>query len=259
LFSPKTLAIPSVRISLAVAAGLLILITLVVASRIGNLPDMTDYTDVAERKAAFFDYLTPIIESQNLAILEERKTLTEISRKMETDEKLLFFDKHKLKWLADRYQVGWDKKNIPKLVKELESRIDSVPISLVLVQAAKESGWGTSKFARQGNNLFGQWCYRSGCGIVPDKRTAGARHEVRVFDSVSDAVEGYLHNINSGKPYASLRDIRARLRRAGKKPDGSSLAEGLLFYSQRRQAYVDEIKMMLHQYSKFQSGRGSSG
>jgi len=83
LFSQKTLAIPSVRISLvAITAGLLILITLVVASRIGNLPDMTAYTVVAERKAAFFDYLTPVIESQNLAILEERKTLTEISRKM---------------------------------------------------------------------------------------------------------------------------------------------------------------------------------
>jgi len=69
---------------------------------------------------------------------------------------------------------------------------------------------------------------------------------VRIFDSVSDAVAGYLHNINSGKPYASLRDIRARLRKAGKKPDGSLLADGLLFYSQRRQAYVDEIKMSSH-------------
>ena len=152
--------------------------------------------------------------------------------------------------LAERYRVDWDEERLPQIVEQLERRVDTLPVPLVLVQAAKESGWGTSRFAREANNLFGQWCFRAGCGIVPARRAAGAKHEVRDFDSVDDSVAAYLHNINTGKVYRRLREIRQDLREAGKKLDGSLLADGLLFYSQRREDYINEVKRMLHLYHK---------
>ena len=105
------------------------------------------------------------------------------------------------------------------------------------------------------HNGFGKWCFEPGCGIVPKRRAAGARHEVRDFDSVEDAVSAYLHNINTGRAYQRLREIRADLRRAGEKPSAIALADGLLFYSERREEYVNEVKRMILQYHKFQQTR----
>ena len=90
---------------------------------------------------------------------------------------------------------------------------------------------------------------------MPERRPAGARHEVRDFDSVEDAVTAYLHNINTGRAYQRLREIRAQLRRAGEKPSAIALADGLLFYSERREEYVNEVKRMILQYHKFQHTR----
>ena len=218
-----------------------------------RLPDMTAYTEVAERKAAFFNYLTPIIESRNQTILEERTDLLAILRDLEAGKDPSFLQKLKLESLAKQYRVDWDPENITELAYDLEQRIDSVPVSLVIVQAAKESGWGTSKFAREANNLFGEWCFEAGCGIVPAKRPANARHEVRSFDSVSDSVTGYMHNINTGRAYDMLRELRAQSRLGGTTADGLKLADGLIFYSQRRQAYIDEVKTMIRQYHAFQA------
>ena len=71
-----------------------------------------------------------------------------------------------------------------------------------------ESGWGESRFAQQGNNLFGEWCFTKGCGIVPSQRKEGATHEVRRFDSVDDALASYMHNLNTGHAYKALRVAR---------------------------------------------------
>jgi Bax protein len=87
--------------------------------------------------------------------------------------------------------------------------------------------------------------------MVPAKRSSGAKHEVKEFDSIEDAISAYLRNINTGDAYQNLRQIRARLRNTGKHPDGRALADGLLYYSQRREAYVNEVKKMLQQYHQF--------
>ena len=132
-----------------------------------------------------------------------------------------------------------------KEVAELLLRVDQVPASLALAQAAMESAWGTSRFAVQGNNLFGQWCYQKGCGLVPLRRNAGSTHEVAKFDSVSDAIKSYLKNINTHRAYADLRNDRASLRSAGKPITGHQLAEGLIDYSELREAYVHEIQAVI--------------
>jgi len=120
-----------------------------------------------------------------------------------------------------------------------------------VVQAAKESSWGRSRYAVEINNLFGQWCFKKGCGLVPKDRSDGARHEVRKFNAVSDAVRSYIHNLNSHRNYSDLRKLRQNLREKGQGIEGGDLVDGLLLYSERRQQYVDEIRSMIRQYSYF--------
>ena len=110
----------------------------------------------------------------------------------------------------------------------------------------------------EGNNLFGQWCYNPGCGIVPRRRLSDATHEVQKFDSISDAIASYLNNLNSHRQYDMLRTIRADLKSNKLEVSGLALAEGLLFYSERRQEYVDEVKAMIRQYHRYIDNRQAS-
>jgi Bax protein len=240
----------------AVAISALLAIAIIVSSSLNRMPDMKSIDDTDTRKATFFGYLAPIAESLNREILQQRARLLEIASSFQHKKDLSLVDEHRLRSMAQQYAVDWHESDPAEVIARLERRVDIVPVSLVLVQAAKESGWGTSRFAREGNNLFGQWCYSKGCGIVPAQRSSGAQHEVRVFGSVEDAISAYLHNINTGDAYDSLREIRARQRKAGITPNGRALADGLLYYSQRRESYVKEVKAMLEQYHKFQQQSG---
>lgn len=239
-----------------VATVALLVIVIVVSSSMDSLPDMKSIEDTGERKATFFSYLAPIAENLNQDILEQRATLMEIADGYQHEQELSFLGKYRLKSMAQDFAVDWQESDPAGVIAQLELRVDVVPASLLLVQAAKESGWGTSRFAREGNNLFGQWCYSEGCGLVPQNRNSGAKHEVQVFASVESSIRAYLHNLNTGDAYTSLREIRATQRRAGKEPDGKVLADGLLNYSERREAYVQEVKAMLEQYHEFQQQSG---
>jgi Bax protein len=114
-----------------------------------------------------------------------------------------------------------------------------------LAQAANNSAWGTSRFAKQANNYFGQWCFTKGCGIVPARRDAGSKHEVRKFDTTQGSVSSYVRNINTGSAYSSLRTVRANARRNKSMLTGHDLAVGLVGYSARDDAYVKEIRSMI--------------
>jgi Bax protein len=126
-------------------------------------------------------------------------------------------------------------------------RVDVLPPSLVLAQAANESAWGTSRFALEGNSLFGQWCYVEGCGIVPRRRARGATHEVKSFDSVAGTVRAYFNNINTNQSYEYLRELRADMREEDQPIDSMVLAFGLEPYSQRGDRYVDEVQNIIMQ------------
>ena len=155
--------------------------------------------DVKQKKSAFFGYILPLVEAQNTLIQRKRDKLLEL--------KLLGVDEYSrsqrnfLTDLAKEYRLTVSEIT-PAEVKQLISRVDQVPASLALAQAAMESAWGTSRFAVQANNLFGQWCYEKGCGLVPLRRNAGSKHEVAKFDSVSDAIKSYLRNINTHRAYS---------------------------------------------------------
>jgi len=127
----------------------------------------------------------------------------------------------------------------------LLQRVDVIPPSLALSQAANESAWGTSRFARSGHNYFGQWCFTTGCGVVPRHRTAGKQHEVAVFASPAAAVASYLHNLNSHPAYQRLREIRLQQRQQHQVVSGLALAAGLEKYSERGEDYIRELRAMI--------------
>lgn len=260
-----------------VAVGLIALFVLAISMRehreaietadFGEMPDFESYEIVDEMKADFFDYLRPIVDYHNSIILQKRSQLDTLRQDLIDGRNLGEEDKEFLIQLAQEYDYeldqGWDIEiedninthPISRVLRRLLIRVDEIPVDLALVQAAKESGWGRSRFAVEANNLFGHWCYSEGCGLVPTQRTEGATHEVRKFDSVADAIGAYMNNLNAFHSYETLRLIRAGLRSSGDPVTGMALADGLIYYSQRREAYVDEIKVMIEQYHEFQDER----
>ena len=215
-------------------------------------PDFSTFKDVKEKKAAFFDYLRPAVIHENQRIERERTFLLSLQEKITASALIAGEDKEYAVKLGNTYKQPVDGDTVTMdWLSVMLNRVDVLPESLVLSQAAKESGWGTSRFAVEGNNYFGQWCYRKGCGLVPNARNEGAAHEVAVFASPYLAVQGYFMNVNTHRAYQSLRDIRTALRVENKPIDANSLAEGLTQYSERGHAYVDEIQAMIRHNKQY--------
>lgn len=215
-------------------------------------PDFGAMTDVKQRKAAFFDYLRPAVVVENQRIEGERQFLLDIQQQMDAGQALDSRTMAQINDLSQAYMVTLDSDGVTKSwLETMLKRVDMLPESLVLSQAANESGWGRSRFATEGNNYFGQWCYRQGCGLVPSSRNDGASHEVAVFASPHLSVKAYFMNVNRNPAYAELRDIRALQRQAGQRIEGKRLAEGLHRYSERGHAYVDEIQSMIRHNNQY--------
>ncbi len=205
-----------------------------------SLPDFSGYRDTTEKKAAFFSFLYPRIVLANSRILIERDYLQSLALKDS-------LSKQELAWLsaqARRLRVDAEPGS-PEQFALLNKRLDIIPPSLILAQAANESAWGTSRFARRGNNLFGQWCFSNGCGLVPLSRAEGASHEVASFPSPYHSVRAYIQNLNRHPSYQMLRDTRIDDREADDPLSGLTLARGLVSYSERGEEYVDEIRSMI--------------
>ena len=214
------------------------------------IPDFSAISNVAEKKQAFFDYLRPSIRLQNGIIKDERNFLQRSKQHLEDGLLLTDAELYRIEKIANKYQYSSRSINASTLDKLLV-RTDTIPESMVLIQAANETGWGSSRFAKEGLNFFGQWCFRKGCGLVPQSRTAGMSHEVAVFDSVEASVASYMRNLNSNAAYSLLRSIRADLRAQNKQPQASELVWGLVNYSERQEAYIDELLEMLRQNKQY--------
>jgi len=212
-----------------------------------NLPDFEAFTDIDEKKAAFFSFLLEYVEAENNRIADKRLKLLELWDIVRRDMDLSETELDILKELAQEYRFGESILPVYDLTKELVLRVDMIPASLVLAQAASESAWGTSRFAKEGNNIFGQWCFDEGCGLVPERRLSDAAHEVRSFMSIEASVRSYFRNINTNSAYASLREMRGDMRDQGRPLDALVLAHGLLLYSQRGQIYVSELHTLIRQ------------
>ena len=207
--------------------------------------DMSNINDADDKKKRFFDFMRPIINEENDKILKLRKQL--LAAKKNNNNKI--FIAH----VAKKYGVRWGQKN--ENWDKLLERVDTIALELSLAQSANESAWGQSRFAKQGNNFFGQWCYTKGCGIIPAKRNRGLTHEVTRFNSVNDSVRSYIKTINTVRAYTLLRKVRRDNRAAGKQPDAKAQAGGLINYSQRGDAYVKEIRAMIHANKELMLGK----
>ncbi|WP_152207637.1 glucosaminidase domain-containing protein [Marinobacter changyiensis] len=205
-----------------------------------SLPDFTTYGDTTEKKAAFFSFLYPRIVLANARILIQRQYLMALSQKEElTAEELRWLEQQSERLRVDAAPGS------AEMFDMLARRLDAIPPSLILAQAANESAWGTSRFARSGNNLFGQWCFSEGCGLVPESRVQGASHEVASFQAPYQSIRSYIQNLNRHPAYHGLRTTREQLRQGGSNVTGHALAQGLISYSERGAEYVEEIRSMI--------------
>ena len=205
-------------------------------------PDFEKFAAGSPRKTAFFDYFSPLIDEKNGLIIESRQALLawyEIASDLVDDEK------RQVQSLAAYYRINDFNIEIDDDWRELLARVNAIPASLALAQAANESAWGTSRFAREANNFYGQWCFQKGCGLVPAKRDKNKTHEVAAFKSPEESVEKYIHNLNSHNAYKTLRKIRMQLGLDNKLITGIELAEGLLHYSERGKEYISELQSMI--------------
>ena len=210
-----------------------------------QLPDFAAYKDVKTKKRKFFDYLKPLVVSINKEISKDREFVLQLTRSPQ--ERVT---RERFQRLLKKYRVKADQPFADKR-KKLLRRADSLPVELVLMQAANESAWGTSRFALQANNLFGQWCFRVGCGVVPEGRPEGKTYEVRKFNRPIESIRSYFHNLNTGYAYEELRTLRQTLRSTKETLDPHILAEGLTPYSTRREEYVNEIQNMIRINKKY--------
>lgn len=209
------------------------------------MPDFDSITSIEAKKDAFFSYFHSYIEEENARILKSRERLLGFRAILAGGALLSPAERHALDLIAAEYRIPRNDLPISDMVEELLLRVDIIPASLALAQAATESAWGTSRFAREGNNIFGQWCFDEGCGLIPGRRADDASHEVRAFASVDAAVKAYYRNLNSNPTYEYFRELRAHMRLQDKPLDSHQLADGLTRYSERGRAYVAEIRDMI--------------
>ena len=200
---------------------------------------------VRDKKDRFFSFLLPHVIAGNMEILKHRQELGRLHKSWLFDGHLTDPELKQLESLALYYKVSLKAGVNEAVFNKLKKRADIIPASMALAQAANESGWGTSRFARQGNNYFGQWCFRKGCGIVPSERDDGGRHEVASFESASHSVKSYFRNINTNRAYKSLRETRAQLRSANETIRGEILAKDLQHYSERGEKYIQELQKII--------------
>ncbi len=201
--------------------------------------DMAALKDAKHRKEVFTRMMLPMILVVNEGLANDRARIQALRDQQQSDTGISYRQKA---WLDERvkeYKVEYG--DFEALLK----RVDVVPPSLALAQAAIESGWGTSRFARLGNALFGQWTTSQHTGIVPEKREEGKTHKIRAFHAPLDAVASYMRNLNTHRAYADLRTERAALRAAGKSLDSMAFAETLTAYSEKGMEYVGLVKSVI--------------
>jgi Bax protein len=181
----------------------------------------------------------------NQAIEAERQEIEALLARHDNKGLLSEEERQRLREMGEYYKLPGDPVSDSRTRALLLHRVDVLPPSLVLAQAATESGWGTSRFAREGNNLFGQRTYRTGNGIVPAQRAEGETHEVKRFGTLFESVRSYMRNLNTHDAYRDLRELRAKLRRNDRPLNGAILASGLDAYSTRNSEYISDVRAII--------------
>lgn len=198
---------------------------------------------VVDKKRIFFRLLAPIVLRINELITEDRTRALPIARQIAAGKEPAAADLAWFKDLATRYKViaSPDATLDASAANEVIRRVDVIPPSLALAQSAVESGWGTSRFASEGNSLFGQWSWSEGITPAGQRTEEHGDHRIAAFKSTGASVVAYAYNLNTHGAYEGFRRKREELRRANRPIRGKDLVGTLTRYSERGQAYVDEL------------------
>ena len=188
------------------------------------------------KKETFIKIVLPLVVAENEKILEDKEKLKALSQKKFTSE----LEKQWLRQKLLEYKVKKSDLN------ELQLRMDIIPVSLALAQAAKESGWGTSRFALEGNAIFGQWTW-DGQGIAPLKRDENKNHKILKFPILRASVKAYQNNLNTHKSYYKFRDKRKKLRDKQVEIKGLDLTDTLKNYAQTGSEYTKILNQIITQ------------
>jgi Bax protein len=192
--------------------------------------------NVKKRKEFFIQIVLPLIIQENNNIRLDRKTLFNIINKSNNTPS-------EKKWLEKKYkQYGVNSRDL----SVLKIRMDEIPTSLAIAQAAKETGWGTSRFAQEGNALFGQWTW-SGEGLKPKKAEEGKGHKVMKFNVLQASVRAYQRNLNTHSTYKDFRKARAEFRDLNKPLDSIELSTHLNKYAETGNQYVEVLQKIITQ------------
>ncbi len=202
-------------------------------------PDIGAVRETTSRKSIFFKTVLPLVLQVNEEILAQRQRLWRLRFKMRMGQPLRAADRLWLMVMAERYKTQSDD------IDTLMRRVDIIPPSLALAQAAEESGWGTSRFAREGNALFGQWVFSDKTHLKPALRDSDKRHQVRAFENLIGAALAYVRNLNTHPAYATFRKERWDMRRGGEAVDGYQLAGTLQRYSERGSEYIKSLRTII--------------
>jgi len=206
----------------------------------------TSYYEMSgkSQKREFINILKPLIDKSNEKTMQERvfienffnQALSSAFRSLNPD------DLKRLLSISKRYRV----KNLFDRDMYLK-RVDSVPVSLALVQGAIESGWGKSRFVREANNIFGHWTWGE-VGLIPTGRKEGKTHKIRIFNTMQKSVDAYILNLNRHYAYKSFRDVRLQKREEGRLLTGYEAADTMINYSEIREKYVDMLHKMMKEH-----------
>ena len=217
---------------------------------IGHLPiiselpdDFSEIQDVPTKKKLFYLVTLPLIYKTNTSIMQERRMVINIEKKFARKE-LNKNETDEIIRLSKKYKLDYSEINT-KLFRKLKQRINIIPVSLALGQAIIESGWGQSRFATEGNALYGQWTTSEDKGIIPQDRDEDKTHAVLKFKNLLESVEAYMFNINTHQAYYNFRVIR-RIDERIKYTDPISMkVKYLAAYAEIGDKYVDKLELII--------------
>lgn len=199
--------------------------------------------DTKAQRQAFGRIMRPMIEKANAQILQERTFIQSFFKRYlpQFFRNIPGADLRQLSKIREKYRIQglYDH-------QAYERRVDVIPVSLALAQAAIESGWGKSRFVRLANNIFGHWTWGN-VGIIPENREEGKTHRIRIFKSLQDSVDGYVLNLNRHYAYRLFRQAREEARRNGEHFSGLEAAKTMLYYSELREKYVAMLEKVINE------------
>lgn len=212
-----------------------------------HIPDSHQGLPVKQQKDNFVAIVLPLILAANEEIAQRRSAVLRAAEGNDADT---------LGRWAKLYRVKTEGRSVEQIKSDILTRADFVPVSLALAQAAIESGWGTSRFARQGNALFGQWAWQASAGLKP-AQASNSRAVVRSFPNLFGSVRAYMHNLNTHASYASFRERRKIMRGRPRADLGYQLANHLDSYAEIGTAYVDKLQTLIrsNDFGRFESAK----